>query len=34
MTSMDEVEAIRRLKFRYFRTMDMKDWDAMRAGIH
>lgn len=30
MTSMDEVEAIRRLKFRYFRTMDMKDWDAMR----
>ncbi|MHB1583849.1 MAG: nuclear transport factor 2 family protein [Acidimicrobiales bacterium] len=26
----DEVEAIRRLKARYFRTMDTKDWDAMR----
>lgn len=27
----DEIEAIRRLKARYFRTMDAKDWDAMRA---
>ena len=27
---MDEVEAIRRLKARYFRTMDTKDWDGMR----
>ncbi|HUC35930.1 MAG TPA: nuclear transport factor 2 family protein [Acidimicrobiales bacterium] len=27
---MDDVEAIRRLKARYFRTMDTKDWDAMR----
>ncbi len=26
----DDVEAIRRLKARYFRTMDTKDWDAMR----
>lgn len=28
---MDDVEAIRRLKARYFRTMDTKDWAAMRA---
>src|SRR5687767_9098273 len=27
---MDDVEAIRQLKARYFRTMDTKDWDAMR----
>lgn len=27
---MDDVEAIRRLKARYFRTMDTKDWDGMR----
>ena len=27
---MDEIEAIRRLKARYFRTMDTKDWDGMR----
>ena len=27
---MDDVEAIKRLKARYFRTMDTKDWDAMR----
>jgi uncharacterized protein (TIGR02246 family) len=27
----DDVEAIRQLKARYFRTMDTKDWDAMRA---
>jgi uncharacterized protein (TIGR02246 family) len=27
---MDDLEAIRRLKARYFRTMDMKDWDGMR----
>jgi uncharacterized protein (TIGR02246 family) len=26
----DDVEAIRRLKARYFRTMDTKDWDGMR----
>jgi uncharacterized protein (TIGR02246 family) len=28
---MDDVEAIKQLKARYFRTMDTKDWDAMRA---
>jgi uncharacterized protein (TIGR02246 family) len=28
---MDDVEAIRQLKARYFRTMDTKDWVAMRA---
>ena len=27
---MDDVEAIRRLKARYFRTMDTKDWAGMR----
>jgi uncharacterized protein (TIGR02246 family) len=27
----DDIEAIRRLKARYFRTMDTKDWDGMRA---
>ncbi len=26
----DDIEAIRQLKARYFRTMDTKDWDAMR----
>jgi uncharacterized protein (TIGR02246 family) len=26
----DEIEAIKRLKARYFRTMDTKDWSAMR----
>lgn len=26
----DDIEAIRRLKARYFRTMDTKDWAAMR----
>jgi len=26
----DEIEAIRRLKARYFRSMDTKDWDGMR----
>jgi hypothetical protein len=26
----DDVEAIKQLKARYFRTMDTKDWDAMR----
>lgn len=30
MSDVDDVEAIRRLKARYFRTMDTKDWDAMR----
>jgi uncharacterized protein (TIGR02246 family) len=28
--AMDDVEAIRQLKARYFRTMDTKDWDGMR----
>ena len=28
---MDDFEAIRQLKARYFRTMDTKDWDGMRA---
>ena len=27
---MNDIEAIRRLKARYFRTLDTKDWDAMR----
>jgi uncharacterized protein (TIGR02246 family) len=27
---MSDTEAIRRLKARYFRTMDTKDWDGMR----
>jgi uncharacterized protein (TIGR02246 family) len=27
----DDIEAIRQLKARYFRTMDTKDWDAMRT---
>jgi uncharacterized protein (TIGR02246 family) len=26
----DDVEAIKQLKARYFRTLDTKDWDAMR----
>jgi uncharacterized protein (TIGR02246 family) len=26
----DDVEAIRRLKARYFRTLDTKDWDGLR----
>jgi uncharacterized protein (TIGR02246 family) len=30
MSDVDEIEAIRRLKARYFRTMDTKDWDGMR----
>jgi uncharacterized protein (TIGR02246 family) len=29
-TSVDDLEAIKRLKARYFRTMDTKDWAAMR----
>ena len=29
--SADDVEAIKRLKARYFRTMDKKDWTAMRS---
>src|SRR5437867_13051051 len=28
--SVDDLEAIKQLKARYFRTMDTKDWDAMR----
>ena len=27
---MDDIESIKQLKARYFRTMDTKDWDAMR----
>lgn len=27
---MDDIEAIKQLKARYFRTMDTKNWDAMR----
>jgi hypothetical protein len=27
----DDVEVIKQLKARYFRTMDTKDWDGMRA---
>jgi uncharacterized protein (TIGR02246 family) len=30
VSAVDDVEAIRQLKARYFRTMDAKDWDAMR----
>ena len=30
MGTLDEVEAIKRLKGRYFRTMDTKDWAGMR----
>ncbi len=30
MSDLDEVEAIKRLKGRYFRTMDTKDWAGMR----
>jgi uncharacterized protein (TIGR02246 family) len=30
VTAVDDLEAIRRLKARYFRTMDAKDWDGMR----
>lgn len=29
MGSTDDIEAIRQLKARYFRTMDTKDWDAL-----
>ena len=28
---MDDIESIKQLKARYFRVMDTKDWDAMRA---
>jgi uncharacterized protein (TIGR02246 family) len=28
--SLEDVESIKQLKARYFRTMDTKDWDAMR----
>jgi len=27
----DDIEAIKQLKARYFRTMDTKDWDGMRT---
>jgi uncharacterized protein (TIGR02246 family) len=30
VTTVDDLEAIRRLKARYFRTLDIKDWDGMR----
>ena len=30
MPGADDIEAIKQLKARYFRTMDTKDWDAMR----
>jgi limonene-1,2-epoxide hydrolase len=30
MINVDDLEAIRQLKARYFRTLDTKDWAAMR----
>ncbi len=30
---MDDVEAIKKLKARYFRLMDTKDWDAFRELV-
>jgi uncharacterized protein (TIGR02246 family) len=30
MSNLDEVEQLKQLKARYFRTMDTKDWKAMR----
>ncbi len=30
---MDDIEAIKRLKARYFRTMDTKDWTGMRESF-
>jgi uncharacterized protein (TIGR02246 family) len=30
MSDLEEIEEIKKLKARYFRTMDTKDWDAMR----
>jgi len=30
MSDLEEIEQIKRLKARYFRTMDIKDWVAMR----
>jgi hypothetical protein len=30
MDAMDDIEAIKQLKARYFRGMDTKDWDGMR----
>ena len=30
MTALDDIEAIKQLKARYFRSMDAKDWAAMR----
>ena len=30
MSSSDDIEAIKQLKARYFRTMDTKDWEGMR----
>ena len=31
MNELDEIEKLKQLKARYFRTMDTKDWTAMRA---
>lgn len=31
MSESDDIEAIKKLKARYFRTMDTKDWEGMRA---
>ena len=31
MNELDEIEKLKQLKARYFRTMDTKDWMAMRA---
>ena len=30
---LDAIEAIKQLKARYFRCMDTKDWDGLRAGV-
>src|SRR3954469_7223500 len=30
MSEIDDIELIKQLKARYFRTMDTKDWDGMR----
>lgn len=31
MSDLEEIESVKQLKARYFRTMDTKDWDAMRS---
>lgn len=30
---MDDIEAIKQLKARYFRTLDTKDWDGLRRAF-